>query len=278
MSRREHAFGRPRRDRGVATRIGAEVPHNRGAGPFDQLRNGGILARCRSLIVGGGDAVLGPFGATRLPVEPLDDTHEAVEQGSLTRWADGLLLRLGASLGTARVASLCPGMQMNVAAQPKVETRPAGEQRGGEIDRHPVRVIAQQGPQPNVAARHQCQGREKMLAELSVCSPRRPGASAPERQGVDQDGPRPQELHVVRTGVPELEVVGRCLALGPERQVRGGLELAERPLVGVGDERDRPRLDDRERGRLLCRPPKWCQLVLDEQTVPLHAVEQATLM
>jgi hypothetical protein len=88
-----------------------------------------------------------------------------------------------------------------------------------------------------------------MLAELAVGDPRPARLRRLERQVVDVDRSRTEELDVVRArvaeGQPDLE---RGL-LDLEREECGVPELAERPLVRVGDERDRRGPDDAGRGR-----------------------------
>ncbi len=88
-----------------------------------------------------------------------------------------------------------------------------------------------------------------MLAELTVRLPRPSLDVALERERVDQDGVAIEELRVVRARVTEHEAVLQRALLCVERQQRGILQLAEAPLVRVGDEGHSPRPQHGERVR-----------------------------
>ena len=99
--------------------------------------------------------------------------------------------------------------------------------------------------EPDVAVGHDRQRRQEVLAELAVGDPRSAVLVRLERQRVDHDRARVAELDVVGRGVLERPAGGQRLELDVERQQRGVLELAERPLEGIRDELDLLGPDDR---------------------------------
>jgi len=97
---------------------------------------------------------------------------------------------------------------------------------------------AQQLGEPHVAVGHQGQRREKVLAELAVAVPRTALLVALERERIDQDRPALEKLDVVGARVLERHVVAQGRLLNSEGGERRVLELAEAPLVGIGEEGD----------------------------------------
>ena len=129
--------------------------------------------------------------------------------------------------------------------EPEVEPRPPRHEALGQVERHAVGIGAEQRREPDVAVGHERQGRQEVLAELAVGDPRNAVLVGLERQRVDHDRPRVAELDVVGRGVLERPAGGQRLELDVERQQRGVLELAERPLEGIRDELDLLGPDDR---------------------------------
>ncbi len=116
-----------------------------------------------------------------------------------------------------------------------------------ELERDTVEIRAEEHARPNVLFAHQEQRHEEVLTELPVRHPRRAFNSGLKREGVDEERTAVTELHVVGAGVPEHEVARKGAILDRERQERCVLELAERPFIGVGDERNPLGLEHRAR-------------------------------
>ena len=106
------------------------------------------------------------------------------------------------------------------------------------VRRDPVEAPAQPGLERHVLPGLQQERVEEEHAELSVARPRLAPAQLLERADVDEDRLGAPELHVVRGGV--LEDHSRLDRAAHERELeqRRVAEHRERPLVGVGDERD----------------------------------------
>jgi hypothetical protein len=88
---------------------------------------------------------------------------------------------------------------------------------------------------------------EELLAELPVPQPVLAVAVGAEREGVDEDGRRPPELHVVGGGVAQREAGGEGLEVEVEVEEGRGLERREGPLVGPRHEREARVLEDDRR-------------------------------
>ena len=87
-------------------------------------------------------------------------------------------------------------------------------------------------------------GQPQVLAELTVGHPRRVGGPPLERQHIDEHRPAAIKRDVERAGVLQRHAGADGLGLDIERQQRRVLELAERPLVWIGDEFDFARAHD----------------------------------
>ncbi len=274
---RDDPLGHRRRDRRVAAGVRADVPDDRRRGLAEQVSDQRVLALGARVVVGGGDAVLGPLRPFRLPGEPLHEAGQAVEQGRLPRGAHRLRCGLRDGLGPVRVAALRAGVQVDVAAEAEREPGPRGEECRREIERDAVEVVAEQPAEPDVPVRHERQRGEEVLAELAVGDPRRPGRGPAQRQRVDEDRPAAIELDVVRARVAELEPGLDGSSLDLEREQGRGLQLAEGPLVGIRDERDRLGPDDGERDRRIGGEREIDRLVRDQEPGLLESVEESGL-
>jgi hypothetical protein len=133
---------------------------------------------------------------------------------------------------------------MQVNQEPRLQPRPERQQRARQIQGHAIEFRPQQTTEADVDAAHQREWRQEQLAELAVRDPRRSRLQALERQRVDQHGPAVLEQHVVRRRVLERHPVIERRPLQPQCQEGRVLQLAERPLVGIGDELHARRLDD----------------------------------
>jgi hypothetical protein len=164
---------------------------------------------------------------------------------------------------------------VDVRSQPQVPARASGQEPGGEVERDPVDVIAQQEPEADVAPGHQRERGEEVLAELAVGDPRRAWLGFLERERVDEDRPAAAELDVVGGRVAEGEAALSGRDLRVECRQRRVLEHSERPLVGVGDRRDRLRSDDCVGEVGVGGGLDGRRLVGDEETPRLELAEQA---
>ena len=176
--------------------------------------------------------------------------------------------------GSVGVLSLRPGMQVHVAAEAERQARPGGQQGGGEVERDPVEVAAQEAAQPHVAQGHQRERRQEVLAELAIRDPRRASGGTTERQRVDEDRAPGAELDVVGARVPEREAGRDGPSLDVEGQERRRLELPEGPLVGIRDERQRLGADDGHGPRRVGGDLERSGLVRDQQAGRLEAGEE----
>jgi hypothetical protein len=125
---------------------------------------------------------------------------------------------------------------MRERAPPKKVT--GREQPAALLRRDPVDASAQPRLKRHALPRLQEQGVEEEHAELAIADPRLAFPERLERADVDEDGLRPEELDVVRRRVLEHEP---CIERPPdELELEQGRvpEHAERPFVGVRDERE----------------------------------------
>ena len=86
------------------------------------------------------------------------------------------------------------------ARDPDGDARRAAERRG-EVERNSIDVQPGQLAQPRVTKRHQCEGRDEVLAELPVGDPRLPWRQALEGQRIDEDRARALKLDIVGAGI-----------------------------------------------------------------------------
>jgi hypothetical protein len=95
---------------------------------------------------------------------------------------------------------------------------------------------SQQGGQPDIHLAYQRQRNQEVFAELPVPGPGRPRLTGLEGERVDEEWAAGDELDVVGAGVAQGETAGQRPLLEPEGQQGRVAQLAERPLVRVGDE------------------------------------------
>ena len=74
------------------------------------------------------------------------------------------------------MAALRAGVEVEVREEPEVEARPPRQQPRGEVERDAVGIGPQQAHQADVAAGHERQRRQEVLAELAVGDPRGPSS------------------------------------------------------------------------------------------------------
>ena len=115
---------------------------------------------------------------------------------------------------------------------------PEGKEGRGQVEREAVEVDAEELAQPDVPQRHQGEGGQEMLAVLAIGGPGLAFDGLAQGQGVDEDGPAAPELDVVGAGVDQRQAPPQGALFDLQGGQRGVLELAEAPLVGIGDERD----------------------------------------
>ncbi len=96
-------------------------------------------------------------------------------------------------------------MQVNVRAKAKAKTRARRQQPGSQVQRHALEVVAEHSTQSRIDTRHQRQGRQEVLAELSIRDPWLAGGQALEREMVDQHRRDAAQLDVVRRGITQRE-------------------------------------------------------------------------
>ena len=170
--------------------------------------------------------------------------------------------------------ALRPGMQVDVRSEAEREARAPRQQARREVERHAVEVVAQEPAEADVDARHERQRGQEVLAELAVGDPRPARLAALEGERVDEHRSAGLELHVVGGRVAQGHARLRGRRLDAQRQERGVLELAEGPLVGVGDELERLGPDDAV-GRRCCRQRRVDLLVGDDEAVATQALVEA---
>src|SRR5947207_1838698 len=86
----------------------------------------------------------------------------------------------------------------------------------------------------------------ELLDELSLSRPIFAGPQRPERQHVDEDRPRTDELDVVGRRVRQAHAVVQRENLDVEMIESRGLELRETPFVGIAYEGDARMVNDGE--------------------------------
>ena len=123
--------------------------------------------------------------------------------------------------------------------EPRAEFGPARQEPRRQRERDAVEVRHEELVEAGIDAAHQGQRREEVLAELAVGDPGLPLGIRLERERVDEDGLRAAELDVEPAGVLQRHPPRHGPSLDLQRRQRRRLELAEAPLVGVADERDR---------------------------------------
>ena len=137
------------------------------------------------------------------------------------------------------VATLGPRVKVDVRSEAQREARAARQQVGREVEGDAVEVVAQQASEPDVHPRHERQRGQEVLAELAIGDPRPACLGTLEGERVDEHRPAALELDVVGGGVAQRHARLGGQRLRAQGQERGVLELAEGPLVGVGDEVER---------------------------------------
>ena len=165
------------------------------------------------------------------------------------------------------------GVQSDVRCDAQSQPCPGRQQLGREVERDAVDEVSQQGTEAHVAVGHQRQWGQEVLTELAVGDPRRAGRRSLERKAVDEQRAPTMELDVEGACVLEREAGGHRRVLDVQRQQGGILQLAEGPLVGVGDELEGLGADDRHRVVRTGRQVEGCVLVRD-QTLGLDQARQ----
>ena len=223
--------------------VGAQVP---GAARFNLLREAAdqrALGLERFICVISEAVIRAPFGSARLPGERQDGFFQPVEDVQQRRLAQ--FHRRGLGGLPVAVLPLRPGVQVQVHRQP-AEPQPglARQQHAGQIQRNAVQVNAQELGQADIHHRSQRQGRQEVLAELTVGVPG--GALLVEVEGerIDEQRFSIDELDIVRAGVFEHHTVFQRGARAGQRQQRGVFELRETPLIRVRNEGHLFRADD----------------------------------
>ena len=95
-----------------------------------------------------------------------------------------------------------------------------GQEPRGQVDRNAAERGPPELPHAEVEQAHERQGRQEVLAELAVSSPRQIAIDL-ERQGVDQDRLTLVELHVEGAAILERHPTKQRAALHVQRQKRG---------------------------------------------------------
>lgn len=75
-------------------------------------------------------------------------------------------------------------------------SRSRGQKARGKIQRDPIQMNFSELPQANISIRHECQGCQEMLTELSVCDPRLAFFQDPERGRIQKHGSSPVEREI----------------------------------------------------------------------------------
>ena len=116
-------------------------------------------------------------------------------------------------------------MEVDVRREAEVEAGPARQEAAREVERDAVEVLAQERREPDVADRHEREGREEVLAELAVGDPRAARLGRLEREGVDVDRPPRPALRRERSPLPR-EAAGARLILALPARAKLNLSLA----------------------------------------------------
>jgi hypothetical protein len=135
---------------------------------------------------------------------------------------------------------------VEVGNEPGTKEGPPRQEAAGELQGDPVDERPSQKDEAGVSVGHEGEGRQEPLAKLAVGDPWTRRVQDPQGEVVDEDRSTPVELDVERAGVPQGEPGPQRPGLDLEGQEGGILELAEGPLVGVGDELQGLGLEDRD--------------------------------
>jgi hypothetical protein len=146
--------------------------------------------------------------------------------------------------GVVAMAALTAGVQVDVRKQPVTRARAERQKLRDQVERHTIEEAAEELAQSGVAVRHERERAEEMLAELSIGDPWSTVVVRRERQRVDEHRTCSDELDVVGRGILQDHAEGETEELNVEREERRVLQLAEAPLVRIGDVRHRLRLQD----------------------------------
>src|SRR3972149_4698713 len=102
--------------------------------------------------------------------------------------------------------------------QTEIEPGLPRKQADRQVERYAVDGQPQELTQPDVAAAHERQRRQEMLAELAIGDPRIAFPIDLERQGVDQERAAAMKLNVVGAGVLERKAARQRPLLDIERR------------------------------------------------------------
>ena len=128
--------------------------------------------------------------------------------------------------------------------RPRLNRVRAGRSARREVQRDAVEVRSKKAAEADVAAGHQRERRQEVLAELAIGDPRSARLCRGDRERVDEDRTALGEQDVGRARVAEREAGGSRFGLDVERQEGRVAEHPERPLVGIRHELDLRRPDD----------------------------------
>ena len=291
MGRRRVGLGadhvaRPRleRHRRVVARVAAEVEHGARRRRPDRTRHELALGRALRLLVRVVRGVGGPVRAQGGGPEPPGPSPEPGEQAAQGRLRQGAAGGGGPGVDAAAPSrGLEPGRKDDVEERLRPELVAKAQEphelgRREALDPAPIRRVVR-----HAEPRREQQRAQELVAELAVAVPVGARDVALDRQHVDEDRLGAAELDVVGGGVGEAEAVLQQREVQVELQQGGRAQRRERPLVGIGHERDALVLQeergalDPERGRIVRRDPRADQLAAAHQPREDRRAEELAL-
>ena len=117
-----------------------------------------------------------------------------------------------------------------------MELRADRQQVADEVKRRSVDEQARKGPKAHVGRAHQSQRPEEVLAELAIGDPRRALDPSLERQRIDEDRARADELDIEGARVLQDHAVLDGDPVNGQRGAGSRLQLAEGPFEWIRDE------------------------------------------
>ncbi len=158
----------------------------------------------------------------------------------------------------------------------EAETAPAAspEEPGAELERDTLEMRAEKLTELHVHPAHERERHHEVLAELPVRGPGRAFLARLEGQRVDEHRTTRLELDVVGAGVAQGDAADEGALLDVERQECCVAQLAEAPLIRVGNEPDGLG-PEHGRGVIGGRQLKGDSLVGHEEALPGQLVVEA---
>ena len=234
----EHGVGVLRRDARVDAGVAADIPRQRPPPRRRHAPHERLLAVDLRVVVTQFVLIAGPGGPGRPPRQAF---HRAPQPRDVVPDQRGAEARIPQFAPDVAVGPLVARLRLRLQDDVREDAgpQPVAQRQAAAalLGRDPFQAAAQPRMERHVAIGLEEQRIEEGLAELPVPGPRIAGRIGGERSDVDERGTRADPLHVERRGVLQ----GHLLVEGGEGQVelqqRSVAQHAERPFVGVGDDR-----------------------------------------